>query len=81
MEPNNYRASRAFVRKMRFLAAHRDIESIQDADRQIREWLCDHPDDITVGTALEEFNILEEAAQIIGKRDKAHTRPSAHQVA
>jgi hypothetical protein len=57
-----YAASRAFVREMRQLTAGRDLASIRQAVLQMQDWLEKHPNDTVVGTALEEFDILEEAA-------------------
>lgn len=68
MQQDEYRVSKAFVHQMRILAADRNLSSIQQAVRQMREWLCDHPEDMVVGTALEEFDILEEAARIVAER-------------
>ena len=60
----NYAASRAFVREMRALTRSRDVASLQKAVQEMRNWLLQHPQDVVVGTALEEFDILLEAAQI-----------------
>ena len=64
----DYTASRAFVREMRRLTAERDFNSIHQAISQMRDWLEKHPNDMVVGTALEEFDILEEAAQIVERK-------------
>jgi HD-GYP domain-containing protein (c-di-GMP phosphodiesterase class II) len=63
-----YAASKAFVKEMRAQARNRDRTSIQQAIEQMREWLAKHLDDIHVDTALEQFDILEEAAEIVEKR-------------
>lgn len=62
MADENYAASKAFVKEMRALASRHDLDSIRQAVQKMRVWLREHPDDIHVGTALEEFDILEEAA-------------------
>ena len=66
---NDYAASRAFVREMRRLTAERDAVSIHQAVLQMRDWLEQNPMDTVVGTALEEFDILEEAAQILEQKN------------
>jgi hypothetical protein len=68
MAEDKYAASKAFVKEMRALARNRDRASIQQAVQQMREWLLKHPDDVHVDTALEQFEILEEAAEIVEKR-------------
>jgi hypothetical protein len=75
MAEDKYAASKAFVKEMRALARNRDLASIHSAVLQMREWLLKHPDDVHVDTALEQFDILEEAAEIIEKR-KASERPA-----
>lgn len=75
MTEDKYAASKAFVKEMRALARNRDLASIHQAVLQMREWLAKDPYDIHVGTALEQFDILEEAAEIVEKR-KASARPA-----
>lgn len=62
MTDDVYADSKAFVRKMRILVRQRDVRNLQDAVQEMREWMKAHPDDVHVGTALEEFDILAEAA-------------------
>ena len=64
-------ASRAFVREMRLLTARRDSVSLHQAVLQMRQWLENNPNDTVIGTALEEFDILEEAAQIVEQKNNA----------
>lgn len=61
-------ASRAFVREMRHLTTGRDLASIHQAVSRMQDWLEKYPNDMIVGTALEEFDILEEAAQIVEQK-------------
>ena len=68
MAEDNYIASKAFVKQMRTLVKSRDIDSIQQAVQQMQDWMRTHPDDPHVGTALEEFDIMEEAARLIEAR-------------
>jgi hypothetical protein len=75
MTEDKYAASKAFVKEMRALARNGDYASIHQAVLQMREWLAKDPYDVHVGTALEEFDILEEAADILEKR-KASNRPA-----
>lgn len=65
-----YAASRDFVRDMRRLAAGRDSVSIHQAVLQMQDWLEKNPNDMVVGTALEEFDILEEAAQSVEQKQQ-----------
>lgn len=68
MIQENYAESRAFVREMWRLVAGRDLASIHQAVLQMQDWLEKDPHDPIVGTALEEFDILEEAAQIVEQK-------------
>jgi hypothetical protein len=68
MTDDKYAASKAFVKEMRALTRNGDFASIHQAVLQMRDWLAKYPNDVHVGTALEEFDILEEAAEIIEKR-------------
>jgi hypothetical protein len=63
MDDARYAASKAFVKEMRVLASKRDLASIQQAVRRMQDWMQAYPDDVYVGTALEEFDILAEAAR------------------
>ncbi len=71
MTEDSYANSKAFVKEMRSLISNRDLVSIQQAVRQMQDWMNDHPNDMRVGTALEEFDILEEAARIVEERQSA----------
>ncbi len=66
---DQYEDSKAFVKEMRILAKKRDLASLQRAVQQMQDWMRDYPDDLYVGTALEEFDILAEAAQIVEARN------------
>jgi hypothetical protein len=68
MTEDKYAASKAFVKEMRALARNRDLASIHQAVLQMQEWLAKHPNDVHVGTALEQFDILEAAAGIVEKQ-------------
>lgn len=81
MTKDKYSASRAFVQEMRALVAKRDLASIQQAVQRMRDWLCQHPDDTVVSTALEEFDILEEAARIVAERNNRRSTSVTEQVA
>jgi hypothetical protein len=59
---------KAFVKEMRVLAARRDLASSEEAIAKMRSWMELHPDDQQVGMALEEFDILAEAASIVESR-------------
>src|SRR5690349_13064257 len=73
MTKEDLSASKTFVKQMRVLAKNRDLESIRQAVQQMRAWIQNHPDDLVVGTALEEFDILEESATLIEERKKQAT--------
>ncbi|HZO87186.1 MAG TPA: hypothetical protein VFB38_02525 [Chthonomonadaceae bacterium] len=47
------------------MTSKRDLDSLQQAVQRMREWMRAHPQDVYVGTALEELNILEEAARLV----------------
>jgi len=65
MNQDRYQSSKSFVKEMRALAANRDLASIRFAVERMQAWMEAHPDDPHVGTALEEFDILAEAAGIV----------------
>ena len=77
MVQQDYTASRAFVREIRHLAAGRDLLFIHRAVLQMRDWLEKHSNDRVVGTALEEFDILKEAALIVEQQTKASSLAGA----
>ena len=68
---NVYGASRDFIRDMRRLTAGKDLASIHQAVLQMQDWLEENPNDRVVGAALEEFDILEEAAQIVEQKQQS----------
>ena len=70
MAQDVYAASRHFVREMRRLAVRRDLVFIHRAVLQMQDWIEKNPNDMVVGTALEEFDILEEAAQIVAQKQQ-----------
>jgi hypothetical protein len=69
MIEDNYIASKAFVQKMRSLANQRDLNSIRQAVQHMQDWMREHPEDVHVGTALEGFDILEEAARLVEQQN------------
>jgi predicted translin family RNA/ssDNA-binding protein len=68
MSEERYSASKAFVKEMRIMVANRDLAAICQAIDQMQAWMETHPEDTYVGTALEEFDILAEAATLIESR-------------
>lgn len=67
MEADGKTAGRALVKEIRDLTRSREPEALQQAVLRLRNWMDAHPNDLYVGTALEEFEILEEAARSLAE--------------
>lgn len=52
---------------MRKQAQTREVSALESVVAQMQEWLSSRPNDIVIGTALEEFDTLLEAARLISK--------------
>lgn len=68
MTTDTYETGKTLVRQMRSLIKNRDLASLTQAVQEMQDYMQAHPDDVCVGTALEEFDILAEAAQAVETR-------------